>query len=142
MNENKELLEYIYKNSEMGVYSTTKLINLINGKENKIKKLIEEQLKGYEKYYKESKKLLKDNEIKNSVMTKVGASMGMKMETMKDNSDANIAHMLTQGFTMGIVDINSKIDNFKEYTDKKILNLAKEYSKFQEEQIEILKPYL
>ena len=38
MNENNELLEYIYQTAEMGVFSTTKLIEDINGKENKIKK--------------------------------------------------------------------------------------------------------
>ena len=37
MDENLELLEYIYKNAEMGVYSSEKLIQDINGKENKIK---------------------------------------------------------------------------------------------------------
>lgn len=50
MDENLELLEYVYKNSEMGVFSLTKLIKAINDKENKIKKVIEEEIKGYEKY--------------------------------------------------------------------------------------------
>ena len=38
MDENLELLEYIYKNAEMGSYSLTKLIECLNCKENKIKK--------------------------------------------------------------------------------------------------------
>lgn len=145
MDENLELLEYIYKNSEMGVYSLNELIKQINDKENKIKKLVENQIKGYEKYLKESKKLLKSFKLElkeNGMMSKASTKMGIKMETMKDNSDANIAHMLVQGITMGIVDMNSKIDNYKDDVDKKTLNLAKEYLKFQEEQIEVLKPYL
>ena len=44
MNENNELLEYIYQTAEMGVFSTTKLIEDINGKENKIKKVISTKL--------------------------------------------------------------------------------------------------
>ena len=36
MNENNELLEFIYKNSSMEVKSCTTLINILNGKDNKI----------------------------------------------------------------------------------------------------------
>ena len=59
MDENLEMLEYIVKNSEMGVYSSNKLIQLLSDKENKIRKVVEGILKGYENYYKESKKLIK-----------------------------------------------------------------------------------
>ena len=116
MNENLELLEYIVKNAEMGKYSCEKLIKQINDKENKIKKVVEGILKGYENYYKDSKKIIKNytNELKeNGTIAKMEASMMMKMDVMKDNSDANIAHLLTQGLTMGVVDITSKIDRFE-----------------------------
>jgi len=145
MDENLELLEYIYQNAEMGVFTLTKLIKKINDKENKIKKLVEEQLKGYEEYLKDSKKLLKKNDEEaksNTVMSKISASMGIDMEVMKDNSDASIAHMLTQGITMGVVDITTKIDNYKESVDGKNLKLAKDFLQFQEEQLKILKSYL
>ena len=145
MDENIELLEYIYKSSEMGTLSCTKLIRDINGKENKIKKVVENILKEYESFQDESEKLINKNdyEIKeNSMMTKMSSSMGVKMEVMKDNSDANIAHLLTQGLTMGIVDVSSKIDNYKDEVDSKILKLAKKYLKFQQETVEELKEYL
>ena len=60
MDKNVELLEYIYQDADMGVKSLTNLINTINNKDNKIKKLVEEKLKGYEDILKKSKKLLKD----------------------------------------------------------------------------------
>lgn len=145
MDENLELLEYIYQNAEMGVFTLTKLIKKINDKENKIKKVVEEQLKGYEQYLKDSKKLLEKNDEEaktNTVMSKISASMGIDMEVMKDNSDASIAHMLTQGITMGVVDITTKIDNYKESVDGKNLKLAKDFLQFQEEQLKILKSYL
>ena len=145
MDENLEMLEYIVKNSEMGVYSFNKLIKMLSDKENKIRKVVEGILKGYENYYKESKKLIKKytDEIKeNGTMAKMSASMMMKMDVMKDNSDANIAHILTQGLTMGVVDITSKIDKFKGDADKKIINMAKDYLKFQQESIDFLKDYL
>lgn len=145
MDENIELLEYIYKNAEMGIFTLTELINELNGKENKIKKLVEEELKGYEKYLSESKKLFEKNEHDletNGLMSKMGASMGIKKETRKDNSDAAIAHMLVQGITMGVVDISSKIDNYEKDADKKIIALAKDFLKFQQDEIERLKAFL
>lgn len=145
MNENLELLEYIYKNAEMGSFTLTKLIEYLNGKENKIKKVVEDEIKGYEKYLEDSKKLIEkhDYDLKeNGLMAKMGATMGIKKETMVDNSDASIAHMIIEGLTMGVVDISSKINNYKEDADKKILNLAQSFLKFQEDEIEKLKTFL
>jgi len=145
MDENIELLNYIYKSSDMGVSSCEKLIRDINGKENKIKKILEGILKGYENYKKESKRHIKKNnyELKNTpLMAKISASVKMSMQVDSDNSDANIAHLLTQGLTMGCVDIASKIDRYERDADKKVLGLAKRYLKFQKESIDILKDYL
>ena len=145
MNENTELLEYIYQNTEMGVFTLTKLLNCINETENKIKVLVGNELKEYEKFYKEAQKLIKKTKVEtkeNKLSKKIGASFGIKMDLLKDNSDASIAHMLTEGITMGIVDISSKIDKYKDKVEKKILKLAKDYLKYQQSEIEVLKEYL
>ncbi len=145
MDVNTELLEYIYQSSEMGVVSLTNLLKDINGKENKLKPIISEELSTYEKYQKESKKLLSKNkaEVKeNSMMTKMMSKMGISKEVKKDNSDAAIAHMVIEGFTMGVVDMETKIKNFKKDADKKVLKLAENYLEFQQEEIEKLKKYL
>ena len=42
MNENNELLTYIYQNAKMGVKNCTNLIQILNSKDNKIKKRIAE----------------------------------------------------------------------------------------------------
>lgn len=145
MNENAEILEYIYQNAKMGVTSTTNLINILNGKDNKIKKIVEGELKGYENFVKESEKLLTKYKVdpkEKSIMANIMGNVSMKMELLNDNSDARIADMLTKGFTMGLVDITKRIDNFKDDADDKILSLAKKLKKFSEENIELLKPYL
>ena len=145
MNENSEILEYIYQNAKMGVNSLTNLINMINGKDNKIKKIVEGELKGYENFVKESEKLLKKYKIEpkeKSIMANIFSFASMKLDLLNDNSDARIADMLTKGFTMGVVDITKRIDNFKDDADSKIINLAKDLKKFSEENIELLKPYL
>ena len=145
MDENAELLEFIYQNADMGVKSCTNLIRILNDKDNKIKKIVEGELKGYENFLKKAEKLMEKNNIKpksESIMADFMSKMGMNMEMMKDNSDARVADMLTKGFTMGNVDISKKIDRFEGDADKEILKLAKDLLKFGQENIDFLKPYL
>lgn len=145
MNENNELLMFIYKNADMGVKSTTKLIKLLNTRDNKIKNVVEGELKGYENFLKKSKQLLKQNKVTpkgSGIVADISSSVAMDMEFMKDNSDAKIADILIRGFTMGNIEIDKKIEKFKEDADKNILKLAKELKRFGEINIELLKPYL
>lgn len=145
MNENSEMLLYIYKNADMGVKSTTKLIKLLNNSDNKIKPIVEEELKEYESFLKKTKTLLKKNKVEpkgTSLLLDLTSSITMNMEFMKDNSDAKIADMLIRGFTMGNIEIDKKIDKYKNVVDKSILKIAKELKKFGETNIELLKPYL
>jgi len=145
MNENNELLTYIYQDADMALDTLTMLINKLNKKDNKIKKIVEAQIKGYENYLKRIKEYMKDNgyDIKaKPIMSKMGAFMGINMEVMKDNSDSKMADMLIQGFTMGVINVTKRIDTFDKDADKNILKLGKEFKKFQEENIEMLKKYL
>lgn len=145
MNENLELLKMIYKDANMGTETITTLLNTIKEKDNKIKNVTEEILKDYEHFLKESKKFINKNKEKTeeeSIMAKASSWMGIKMELMKDNSDARIADMLIKGLTMGSIEMSKKIDDYEKIVDKDILKLAKEFKKFQEEATLKLKKYL
>lgn len=145
MKEKNELLMHIYDVSYMGEYSTNKLLSTLKNKNNKIKSLLEDELKEYESYKKKSEKLLKKAKIeipKTSILTKMSSNMGIMMETMKDNSDASIASMLVQSFTMGIVEMETKINNYKEEVNKNTIKLAKNLLKFQQKEIENLKTFM
>ena len=145
MKEKNELLMHIYDVSYMGEYSTNKLLSTLKNKNNKIKSLLEDELKEYESYKKKSEKLLKKAKIeipKTSILTKMSSNMGIMMETMKDNSDASIASMLVQGFTMGIVEMETEINNYKEEVNKNTIKLAKNLLKFQQKEIENLKTFM
>ncbi len=143
MNENNELLEYIYQDSEMAKYSIEKLINELKGKDNKIIKTLEDILKKYEEYYKSIKKQLKGVKAKPiGMMAKIGSSLGIKKEVISDNSDASIADMLIKGISMGTLDMEKKISQYDEIADKKTIKLAKEFLEFQNETINGLKKYL
>ena len=145
MNENCELLESIYKDAAMATYTLEELLKELNGKDNKIIKPCEDILKGYERYRDETKeKLLKlDSELKEeSIMTKIGAKIGIMKEVITDNSDASIADMLIKGISMGSIDTEKKIGEYKENVDKDNIKWAKDFYQFQQDNIKALKKFL
>lgn len=145
MNENEEILQYIYQTSNMGYQSTKDLINTIKSKDNKIKKLVEEINKHYEKYAKETEKMLNKQDLKAKpigMMAKAMSKMSISKEMISDNSDSNIADMLIQGLTMGNLELTKHIDNYEKTADKKIIDMAKSLKQFGEDYIEKLKVYL
>lgn len=145
MNENNELLMHVYKTAEMGVYTTKALLGYIKNKENKIKHVLESELKEYERFLMLSEKLLEKDNIEpkgNSLMSKMGSDMGIMMETIKDNSDPALASMIIEGMTMGVVEMENKVKRYKSTCEKKILNIAKDFLKFHENEIEKLKTFM
>ena len=145
MDETQELLTYLYQDADMALNSLTLLINKINKKDNKIKKVIEGLIKGYENYLVKVKDYMKQNNYdiqSKPLISKMGAYFGINMEVMKDNSDSRLADMLIQGLTMGVLNITKKIDTYKGDAEKEVIGLAKEFKNFQQEGIEFLKKYL
>ncbi len=145
MNETNELLEYFHKTTDMGAKSTEYLLGFLKNKENKIKKALEDQHKEYLKFQKEIDKILKKKklELKEAgVMANVMSYMGIKMEVLKDNSDAKMADMLTQGLTMGVLEVRKKLKALSKEADEDVVKLGKDFLKFQEDSIEKLKTFL
>lgn len=143
MNEKLELYKHIYKDAEMAIFTLTKLLEELREKDNKIKKTVEEILKGYERYFGEVKDVLGDyTKCENGKMAKMGASMGIKKEVKNDNSDSSMAEMLIQGISMGTIDMEKKINDYKDIVDKKELKFAKDFLEFQQDTITGLKKYL
>lgn len=145
MDENIELLTYLYQDADMALDNLTMLINKINKKDNKIKKVIEGLIKGYENYLTKVKNYIKENNYDiqpKPLISKMGAYFGINMEVMKDNSDSRLADMLIQGLTMGVLNVSKKIDTFKGDADKEIIKLGKEFKDFQQKSIDKLKVYL
>ena len=142
---NKEFLKSIYEVVNMGYHSCDKLLKDLEGKDNKIISVIEEMKEKYCAFQKDTKKL--DKKYKTQLedlgmMAKMGSSMEMKMEVMKDNSDSKIADVLIRGNTMGVVEIEKSIHKYEEKSDKDLLKLAKAVLECQKEDIETLKEYL
>ena len=145
MNEQMELVKHIYKDSEMASYTIETLLQDLENKDNKIKKFTQELLNCYQKFLSKSKDFLdSENEAipKTGMMSKMGAKMGIDKDVKNDNSDASIADMLIKGISMGSINTEKKINDYKDITNKKTLRLAKDFLEFQEQSIEKLKDYL
>lgn len=137
-----ELEQQIYKDSNMSIYSLTKLLEDLKEKDNKIKGVIKDIIKGYERYKKDSQKVLTDNKIELSklgVMPKMGVSMGIKTHVKDDNSDSAMAKMLIEGISMGSLDIKKYLNENGKDVD---IALAKDFYQFQNEVIDSLKKFL
>ena len=144
MNETNELLEEVYKTAAMGRFSMMKLIEALKEKDNKIKGYLEELLEDYRNYEDQSKELLLKESIEpmeENAISKLMASMGIQKEVKGDNSDAAMAEMLIQGISMGSIEMEKQIKNYKDRVDKDDMKLAKKFLKFQEKAIEELKKY-
>ena len=145
MNEKIEFLTYLHKTAEMGVQSTCELLSILNDKENKIKVLVDKELKEYETSLQKIEKVMKNFDIpipSAGIMAKAGNYMGMHMELMSDNSDAKVADMLIQGYTMGVLEVTKRLKKFKNYIDKEDKKLADELLDFQNHNIKELQKYL
>jgi len=143
--ENKELLKYIYKVVDMGNNSCIKLLKDLKDKDNKIIDTIEDIKNEYLSFEKDIEVLMDEYgvELDNSnIMAKIGSSMEMKMEVMKDNSDSKIADMLIRGNTMGIIETEKNIHKFEDKVDKEIIKLTKRLLEFQNNSVRKLKKYL
>jgi len=149
MSEQDEFILYLSTNTSMGISSTTKICELLKDKDNKIKSFVEKYLKEYEHFDKEVKKLTKKYNVKmkkNKFMQKLMANSMMIEEINNDNSDSKIANILIRGFTMGEIDIEKRIKDFRKelnQTEKKdILDLSMEIHAFCRKSIKELKEFL
>ena len=146
MDESLEIVNHIYKDSEMAISTLTKLSNTLEKKDNKIKDTVEDIIKGYERYFKDAKKILNKNNCKkekNGIVSKVMANMGIDKEVKDDNSDSAISDMLIKGVSMGSIDLEKKLAKYKDKEiDDKVLELANDFKDFQDDIIKKLKEYL
>ena len=145
MDETNELLQCMYQDCYMATKNLESLLEEIKNKDNKIKKEVEDILKKYEIYLKDTKKHLKSNKIKPkkiSMFAIMGAKMKMRKDVKNDNSDSKISDIIIQGLVMGVIDINKRLDNYKNEVDKEIIKLGNNLLEFQQMSIDRLKAYL
>ncbi|CEH36186.1 hypothetical protein [Romboutsia lituseburensis] len=142
MNQNAELLNFIYQNSQMGIEALQKLVSIT--KDSEFNKCLQSQLNEYKLINSNAVKKLNENgydEKGIGTLTKIQSYIMLNIQTMMDKSPSHIAEMLITGSTMGTIDA---IKNIKKYKDAEpsILELMNDLKKFEENNIEQLKAFL
>lgn len=142
MNQNAELLNFIYQNSQMGIEALQKLVSITTDSE--FNKCLQSQLNEYKLINSKAVKKLNENgydEKGIGTLTKIQSYIMLNIQTMMDKSPSHIAEMLITGSTMGTIDA---IKNIKKYKDAEpsILELMNDLKKFEENNIEQLKSFL
>ena len=143
MEENINALDELNKGSKMGVDAISMIVEKASNK--KLKKVLDEQSKHYEKIMKKISKLYSDFDPKGTphetnLMEKIMTFYGIEMKTMMDDSDSKIAELILKGTNMGIIEGRKIINN--KNLDKKVNDVANEYVDLQESFVEKLKEYL
>lgn len=143
MNQNAELLNFIYQNSEMGVETLNQIIEIVENPS--LAKQLESQRSSYKEIHQKSKEMLNENgydEKAISTLEKISAYIMINLKTLTDKSDTHISEMLIQGSNMGIIDAAKKINEYENSAEKNIISLMKKLKKLEEENAEKLKAYL
>ena len=138
LNENIELLKFIYQNSKMGLEAVFQLLKIIEEGEVKKHLLIEQ-----EEYFLINQKaeyLLNYFGFEEEDLAwyeKFRSYWTIQFETLNDKSDSHIAQMLIIGSVMGIIDAKINLKKYK-YADDNVLELMEELRKMEENNVTIL----
>ena len=142
MNENVEILEYIYQNAKMGVIGIDNIKDKIFDDE--LKNVIATQKKEYQKIADDASSILNElglTEKDVSKMAKVSTYVMANLEMLKDDSSSNIAKLMIEGSNKGIIEINKNLNSYNNMNSK-IIKLAKKLLATEQHNIDELKIYL
>lgn len=142
MSEEVEFLNYIYKNAKMGIVGIDSVIT--KSTDEKFEKLLIKQKDEYESICKEAYDILKKygKEYEDvSALAKISTNVMSEMSLLKDDSIQNIAKMMVEGTTKGVVEIIEKLNAYNN-TDVEITVLADRLKSMLENNIDELKKYL
>ena len=141
MDRNEALIQEVYKNTKMGHYSIIDLID--RASDPKFRSEMTSQLERYRNYSEEASRRLQERGLKpNEIGTtaKLGAKLGMAFNTMLDTTTSHLAELMINGATMGIIDLEKKLNDGGYSSDAK--NLAEDVVKFEKSTVERLGQYL
>ncbi len=133
--KSEEVLAEVHRNCQYAIQSISDILPETEDEE--IKEELLRQHEEYERIGGKAALLAKEREIelKNPGPIKKGMMwMGIKMNTLKDDSRAHIAEMMVQGTVMGITALKTSLGEMSEdFADEDIRALAKELLKSEEQ---------
>lgn len=142
MNENTQLLNFIYQNAQMGVETINQLLEIV--KDSDFLDYLKEKREGYDKMLIDARSKLNEHgydEEGISAFAKIKTYFMINMQTLSDDSTSHIAEMMMIGSTMGIINTIRSINKYQN-ADKNLLAMMKTLQTFEEKSYEDLKSYL
>lgn len=142
MMHDTELLQYVYKTTDMGCHGIQSVID--HAQSTALRAKLQDQQQEYQKLRSEAQALLEArNEAPQGIgpMARVSADLMASGKMMVDHTDSKIAEMTIQGNQMGI---NKTIKHLHDYSgqDDAILALTKKLLATEEANAEQLKAFL
>ncbi len=142
-NDNAELLNFIYQNSQMGVDTITQLMDITT--DEAFKERLHAQLKEYRSIHDKAAQMLESNGFNEeglSAFEKIRTYLMINFQTLSDDSVSHISEMLMVGSNMGVIDAIKNIRKYKDTAEPDILQLMEHLKKFEEDNVERFKKYL
>ncbi len=140
----KTMLDAMYKNVKMGADSIIDIMDKVTDKP--FREELTAQIDRYEEYAAKIGKMIcnEGNTPKEeNIMAKMGAKIGMAMNTMTDASTSHLAQMVIQGATMGTTELTRLIREHENTNcSEETLKLARDIVKYEEATIETMKKFL
>ncbi|NBK97233.1 MAG: hypothetical protein EOM50_04340 [Erysipelotrichia bacterium] len=142
MNENIQLLNFIYQNAQMGVETIQQLLDIV--KEDDFRKYLKEKQEGYDQMLHDAKSKLHEHGYDEQGLTtfeKIKTYFMINIQTLNDDSTSHIAEMMMIGSTMGVINTIRSIRKYQN-SDKHLLMMMKTLQDFEEKSYQDLKIYL
>jgi hypothetical protein len=142
MDGNKEMLNYIYQNSQMGVNTIEQLVKI--SEDGKFKDYLDSQLKEYKEINHKVMGIINRMGFEEKgigTLGEISTYMMINMKTLMDKSTSHIAEMMINGSTMGIIQATKALKNHHD-TDKNIVALMEKLIETEENNFQQLKKFL
>ena len=142
MMQSNELLQYIYKTTEMGRDGIQSVLKY--AEDERFHQALEQQLTEYEKLRGASAQMLLERGEApqgNGAVSKVSSQVMTAMQAMTDHSTSKLAEMMIQGNTMGMT---KSLKHLHDYhgKDERVRDLANKLLKTEEANIQQMKKFL
>lgn len=142
MNENTELLNFIYQNAQMGVETINQLLDIV--KDQDFARYLKEKREGYDKMLEDARIKLNEHGYDEEGITtfeKIKTYFMINMQTLSDDSTSHIAEMMMIGSTMGVINTIRSLHKY-ENAEKNLLMMMKTLQDFEEKSYNDLKIFI
>ncbi len=143
MNDTQALLEFVYKNAEMGRKTLSPISGMNSNDE--FERVIDRLIGEYAEICSEADRRLMncgwDKASGLNGLEKLMTEMSLRMSTMKDKSVPHLADMVLKGASMGVTDISKKLTEHCT-ADEESVKLAEKLRDLNSDVIDDMKKFL